>query len=319
VDYVPRHIIHVQASWNTALVEGGAQGFDEGIDILGREELAVATDPRSVIEEGNESGLDRNAVDLDVGTVEGVGLPHFIGVGFGKSQALFVVGLCLGLEHVELLDDAGEGARGHLPTSQQPLFDTKPIEDGTFGRAAELGQEGVNGLLNHFQRDLADFAFVGTRFVFHDGDPVLLVAGVPRLDGTPGELAGMALLIGKGLVADGLDAGLDGMALGHVDGAQHAHFQIRSWISHLCLVAFFLGRSRRFSSEAAVFCYAREPMPARARGAVPCGVVAGWENLDRTSRARQFGPPPSLQGRFSAPLYQEQQGPALRISLTARP
>ena len=90
-------VIDVEAGRHTALVESSPQGLDEGIDILGREELAVATDPRSVIEEGNESGLDRNAVDLDVGTVEGVGLPHFIGVGFGKSQTLFVVGFGLGL------------------------------------------------------------------------------------------------------------------------------------------------------------------------------------------------------------------------------
>ena len=99
-------VIHVQASWNPAFVEGGAEGFDEGIDVFGREELAVATDAAGVIDESDEAGLDGRALELDVRAVEGVGLPHFIGVGFGKSQALFVFRLGLGLEHVELFDDA---------------------------------------------------------------------------------------------------------------------------------------------------------------------------------------------------------------------
>ena len=55
-----------------------------------------------------------------------------------------------------------------------------------------LGRTSVNGLLNRLQGDLADFALVGAGLVFHDGDAVLLVAGVPGLDGAPGELAGLA-------------------------------------------------------------------------------------------------------------------------------
>ena len=34
-----------------------------------------------------------DALDLDVRAVEGVGLPHFIGVGFGEGQAVFVCGV----------------------------------------------------------------------------------------------------------------------------------------------------------------------------------------------------------------------------------
>ena len=68
--------------------------------------------------------------------------------------------------------------------------------------------------------------------VFHDGDAVFLVAGIPGLDGAPGELARVAVLVGEGHLADGLDAGLDGVALGHVNGAEHPHFQIGSGISH---------------------------------------------------------------------------------------
>ena len=48
-----------RAGGNAALVESGAQSLDEGVDILGREELAVATDARGIVEEGDEAGLDR--------------------------------------------------------------------------------------------------------------------------------------------------------------------------------------------------------------------------------------------------------------------
>ena len=54
-------VIDVEAGGHPAFVEGGAQGLNEGIDILGREELAVTTDPAGVIEEGNETGLDGDA------------------------------------------------------------------------------------------------------------------------------------------------------------------------------------------------------------------------------------------------------------------
>jgi len=52
---------------------------------------------------------------------------------------------------------------------------------------------------------------------------MLLVTGVPGLDGAPSELATVAFLIGEGHLADGLDARLDAVALGHVDGPQHTH------------------------------------------------------------------------------------------------
>ena len=58
------------------------------------------------------------------------------------------------------------------------------------------------------------------------------------LNGAPGKLAGMAVLVGEGDLADGLDAGLDGLAFGHVDGAQHAHLEVGSGISHEVLNRF---------------------------------------------------------------------------------
>ena len=169
---------------------------------------------------------------LDVRAVEGVSLPHFVGVGFGEGQALLVFGVGLWLEHVELPDDTAEGIGSDLGTGEQAQFDAQAVEDGELGGAADFGQRSIDGLLDTFQRDLADLAFVGTGSVLHDGDPVLLVAGVPGLDGAPGELAGVAILIGKGHLADGPDAGDDGVARSHVDGAQNAHFEIGSGISH---------------------------------------------------------------------------------------
>jgi hypothetical protein len=73
--------------------------------------------------------------------------------------------------------------------------------------------------------------------------PCFLNRGVPGLDGAPGELARVAILIGEGHLADDLDPGLDGAAFGHVDGAQHPHFQIHSGIAHEC---FFLSLFFRF-------------------------------------------------------------------------
>jgi hypothetical protein len=77
----------------SAFVTARAESFDEGIDILGQEELAMATETAGVVQESDEAGLDGSAIDLDVRAVEGIGLPHFVGVGFGKGQPLFAFGL----------------------------------------------------------------------------------------------------------------------------------------------------------------------------------------------------------------------------------
>ena len=104
----------------------------------------------------------------------------------------------------------------------------------------ELGQDLVDGLLQLFGVDLASLAFVRTDLVVHDGDAVLLVAGVPGLDGAPGELSGVAVLVGEGQEADGFDAGLDGVADGHVNGAQDTHLEVRSGIAHEVIFVFFV-------------------------------------------------------------------------------
>ena len=84
-------IINVQASWKPTLVESGPQRLDECIDILGREELTVATDAGGIVQKGDEPCLDRGATDVNIRADEGIGLPHFVSMGFGESQALFVI------------------------------------------------------------------------------------------------------------------------------------------------------------------------------------------------------------------------------------
>ena len=165
-------------------------------------------------------------------------------MSLGEGQALFIVRLNLGLEHVELFDNAGERVGRHLGAGEQPLLDAEAIEDGALGYAMGLGQEGVDGLLNDFRGDLASLALVGAGLVLHNRNAVLLVTGVPGLDGAPGEVAGVAILVSEGHLADSLDAGTDGVALGHVDGAQDAHFEIRSRILHHELTSIFVGRRR---------------------------------------------------------------------------
>lgn len=183
-----------------------------------------------------------------------------------------------------------------------------------------FGQDGVNGLLNGFQSDLAGFAFVGARFVFHGGRAVLVVAVLPGFDGAPFELARVALLVGEGHLADGLDAIADAVALGHVDGAQHAHFQVRSRIFHDALFGLSGPPPGAFCSErAGSFSVTVARLRRGGRGGgVPSRVVAGWENRNRTTRARQFGAEAETAGAVFGAGCRQWRRPAARISEVGR-
>jgi hypothetical protein len=61
------------------------------------------------IQKGNEPALDRRAPDLEIRADERVGLPHFVGVSFGKSQAQLVGTLPVGLEQFVLPGQPAEG------------------------------------------------------------------------------------------------------------------------------------------------------------------------------------------------------------------
>ena len=58
----------------------------EGVHVPGGKELAEAANAAGVIEEGDEAGLDRGTLVLDIGADQGVGLPHLVGVGLGRTR-----------------------------------------------------------------------------------------------------------------------------------------------------------------------------------------------------------------------------------------
>ena len=115
-------VVHIERVRHAAFVKGGAERFDERVHVFGREELAVATDARGIVQEGDEPGLHRRAVDVDIRPVERVGLPHFIGVGLGEGQPVFVGAVLVGLEQFVLLDQPAEGVGRDLRTGEQALL-----------------------------------------------------------------------------------------------------------------------------------------------------------------------------------------------------
>ena len=157
---------------------------------------------------------------------------------------MLVLGVGLGPEEIELLDQAREGIGSDLPVVQESLLDAHAIEERPFGNAVNLGQSGLDRLLEGFRGDLAGLALVGAGFVFQDRDAVLLIAAVPGFDRAPGEVARIALLIGEGHLAHRLDAVADRIAGRHVDGPEHAHFEIRSRIFHAVFSCWFLAGPR---------------------------------------------------------------------------
>lgn len=96
----------------------------------------------------------------------------------------------------------------------------------------DLGPDGLDGFQDVLGFDLAGLALVRAGLVLHDGDAVFAVAAQPGGDSAPGELAWQTFLVGEDHLADGLNTFLLGVALGHVHGPEHAHFEINGGISH---------------------------------------------------------------------------------------
>ena len=161
----------------------------------------MAADARGVIQEGDEAGLNGQAVGaLDIGAVEGVSLPHFIGMGFGKGQTALVVAVAISFEQFVFPNQASEGVGRDLGPSQHALLDTEPVNSGAVWPVpVDFGQDGIDGLLDGLWGDLARFTLVGTGGVGEGGHAVLLVTAVPSLDGAPGELALAAVLCESGV------------------------------------------------------------------------------------------------------------------------
>ena len=141
-----------------------------------------------------------------VGAEHGVGLPELVGVLHAEGEAFLVV-VVLGREQVVLADEAVEGGLGDAVGIQQALLDAEAIEGALVGAVVvEVGLGGVEGFEQFLGRDLAGLALVLAGLVGHAGDAVVLVAVEPGLDGAPGELAGVAVLVEEGHGGDVVDA-----------------------------------------------------------------------------------------------------------------
>jgi hypothetical protein len=96
----------------------------------------------------------------------------------------------------------------------------------------EVRPGGAQGFEQFLGSDLADLTLIFACVVGHAGDAVVFVAVVPGLDGAPGELARVALLVEEGHGGDVVDAFVAGSPQGGVDGAQDAHLQIDGRLLH---------------------------------------------------------------------------------------
>lgn len=92
--------------------------------------------------------------------MEGIGLPHFVGVCFGKGETCFfgrafdhAVDL---LEQLELIDEASKGIGRNLFTPEMSALDAGSIYGlNVSGVVAESGEDFFNGLKEFFGMDFA--------------------------------------------------------------------------------------------------------------------------------------------------------------------
>jgi hypothetical protein len=98
-------VVHIHGFGQAALVEGGLEAVDEVGGVVGVVEGAVGDDARGVVDEADEEGLDGLATQagVEIRTVEGVALPHVVGVGFGEGEAGLGALVAGGLEQIERL------------------------------------------------------------------------------------------------------------------------------------------------------------------------------------------------------------------------
>ena len=191
-------IVHIQTFGHASLVEGRPQSLDKGVDVFLEKELSVAQDARGIVNECNEFGLNGVGADLQVGTKQGVGLPHFIGVLLGKGQPMLVGDLRIRFEHFKLGNDAAEGIGGDFLPTKQSALDADAVNFAqAMGFSPEKGESLFEGIQHLFWNHLAGGALVGTGFILHSGDSLALVAVEPCGDGSPGEVTRDAILVGE--------------------------------------------------------------------------------------------------------------------------
>jgi hypothetical protein len=126
----------VERLGDAALVERGAERGDEGIGVLGDEELAVAADAARVVDEGDELGLGAAVADLDVGPEHRVGLLHLVRVGLGEGEAALVRRLCIGFEQLVLLHESAERRACDALRLQKTSLDARAVDRGEVARDA---------------------------------------------------------------------------------------------------------------------------------------------------------------------------------------
>ncbi len=203
--------------------------------VLLEEELSVATQSACIIEKSDKIGLTGIAVAIAYkGAVHGVGLPELVGELHGEGESQFVILPGLVLEQFVVAHEAIEGGPGDLVFSQEPLFDDAAVNVGfvVAGLCAEEGQDLVDCFQELFGGDFASFALIRPDGGLNAGDPAYLEAVEPGGDGFPGKLSGVAVLVVKDCLADGLDAIADGLSGCQIDGPQNSHPQIGRGMPH---------------------------------------------------------------------------------------
>lgn len=161
---------------------------------------------------------------MEVGSVEGIDLPHVIGVGFGEGTAALGTTGAVVFEEFVFFDGTAEGGGGDLVAAQDSLLDAGAVEGGDVGDfLMETGEDFFDGFEKVLGGDFASGSFVAAHGIF--GDAVLAVVIPPGLDGAPGELAGVSVIVFEDHLADGLVLSLEAVAGGVFEGAKDAHFK----------------------------------------------------------------------------------------------
>jgi hypothetical protein len=65
---------------------------------------------------------------LDIRADEGVALPHLVGVGLGEGLARLAGGLLVGLEQLELVDQAAKSIGSDPGAGEYAFFDADAVE-----------------------------------------------------------------------------------------------------------------------------------------------------------------------------------------------
>ena len=96
----------------------------------------------------------------------------------------------------------------------------------------KVRERGIDRFEGFFGADLSRASFVGSRLVLHRGDAVVLVAVVPRLDGSPGELVRLSFFISKRHRRDVLDSFVTRFPRCDIDRSEDFDFDVDRWPFH---------------------------------------------------------------------------------------